>query len=263
MTNDQLEQIMIPLIEPKYHSNIKDWLYYAKPNEKKGLYILSKVTKHRGEKIFRTQLTKTKEELFDVNKLTLEDAFRRYQQKKFQSSYTDFFGGVVDEKFKFNNIFQYKKFQHLNYAEFIRKEYYNFIQNWLNIEKSEQYKEYVLDFLRSFLATIRSNRKDVTQYKEDYRNPKPWEKFNSQATFIDRAQVPIHNVTIEEMQAKLELERQAIIEQEKNSNIAFNDQIQNQEEMKKRKQELINGTRNLLKGVYVGNISSNYQDSYK
>ena len=263
MTNDQLESIMTPLIEPKYHSNIKDWLYYAKPNEKKGLYILSKVTKHRGEKIFRTQLTKTKEELFDVNKLTLDDAFRRYQQKKYQSSYTDFFGGVVDEKFKFNNIFQYKKFQHLNYAEFIRKEYYNFIQNWLNIEKSEQYKEYVLDFLRSFLATIRSNRKDVTQYKEDYRNPKPWEKFNSQATFIDRATVPIHNITIEEMQARLELERQGIIEQEKNSNITFNDQIQNQEEMKKRKQELINGSKNLLKGIYVGNISSNYQDSYK
>ncbi len=65
------------------------------------------------------------------------------------------------------------------------------------------------------------------------------------------------------MQAKLELERQAIIEQEKNSNITFNDQIQNQEEMKKRKQELINGSKNLLKGVYVGNISSNYQDSYK
>ena len=35
MTNDQLESIMTPLIEPKYHSNIKDWLYYAKPNEKK------------------------------------------------------------------------------------------------------------------------------------------------------------------------------------------------------------------------------------
>ena len=167
------------------------------------------------------------------------------------------------KKFKFNNIFQYKKFQHLNYAEFIRKEYYNFIQNWLNIEKSEQYKEYVLDFLRSFLATIRSNRKDVTQYKEDYRNPKPWEKFNSQATFIDRAQVPIHNVTIEEMQARLELERQAIIEQEKNSDVTFNDQIQNQEEMKKRKQELINGSKNLLKGVYIGNISTNYQESYK
>ena len=41
---------MIPLIEPKYHSNIKDLLYDAKPNEKKGLYILSKVTKYNREK---------------------------------------------------------------------------------------------------------------------------------------------------------------------------------------------------------------------
>ena len=263
MTNDQLESIMTPLIEPKYHSNIKDWLYYAKPNEKKGLYILSKVTKHRGEKIFRTQLTKTKEELFDVNKLTLDDAFRRYQQKKYQSSYTDFFGGVVDEKFKFNNIFQYKKFQHLNYAEFIRKEYYNFIQNWLNIERSEQYKEYVLDFLRSFLATIRSNRKFVTQYSEDYKDSKPWDKFKSQATIIERAQIPVHTTTIEEMQARLELERQEILEKERKSGIVFNDQIQNQEEMKKRKQALMNGSKNLLQGIYVGNVSSNYQDSYK
>ena len=263
MSNEELTKLLNQIIDPKYQKNIKDWLYYAKPNEKKGLYILSKVTKHRGEKIFRTQLTKTKEEKFDVDKLTLDDAFRRYQQKKYQSSYTDFFGGVVDEKFRFNNIFQYKKFQHLNYAEFIRKEYYNFIQNWLNIEKSEQYKEYVLDFLRSFLATIRSNRTGVTQYREDYKNPKPWDKFNSQATFVDRAQVPIHHVTIEEMQAKLEMERQKIIEQEKNSDVQFNDQIQNQEEMKKRKMELINGNKNLLKGVYVGNISSNYQESYK
>ena len=117
--------------------------------------------------------------------------------------------------------------------------------------------------MRSFLSTIRSNRTGVTQYKEDYKNPKPWEKFNSQATFVERAQVPIHHVTSEEMQAKLEMERQAIIEQEKNSDVQFNDQIQNQEEMKKRKMELINGNKNLLKGIYAGNICSNYQESYK
>ena len=162
MTNEELNQLLLPIIDPQYQVNIKDWLYYAKPNEKKGLYIISKVIKHKGEKIFRTQLTKTKEDLFNPNKLTLEDAFRRYQQKKMQSSYTDFFGGAVDDKFKYNNIFQYKKFEYLNYADFIKKEYHSYIQNWLAIEKSEQYKEFVLDFLRSFMATIRANRKFVT-----------------------------------------------------------------------------------------------------
>ena len=263
LSNDELTALLKQLIDPKYQKNISDWLYYAKPDEKKGLYILSKVIKHRGEKIFKTQLTKSKEDKYDINKLTMDEAFRRYQSKKYQSSYQDFYGGAVDEKFQYNNIFQYKEFQHLNYAEFIKREYYNFIQNWIKIEKSEQYKEYVLDFLRSFLATIRSNRKFVTQYSEDYQDSKPWDKFNSQATIIERAQAPIHTTTIEEMQARLELEKQEILEKEKKSGVVFNDQIQNQEEMKKRKQELVNGSKNLLQGIYVGNVSSNYQDSYK
>ena len=29
------------------------------------------------------------------------------------------------------------------------------------------------------------------------------------------------------------------------------------------KKDLINGNKNLLKGIYAGNLSSNYQDSYK
>ena len=263
MTNEELNQLLLPIIDPQYQVNIKDWLYYAKPNEKKGLYILSKVIQHRGEKIFRTQLTKTKEEKYDVNKLTLEEAFRRYQQKKMQSSYTDFFGGAVDEKFRYNNIFQYKQFEHLNYAEFVKKEYYPYIQNWLSMERTEQYKEYVLDFLRSFLATIRANRKFVTQYREDYQKSKPWDKYKSESAKVEREKIPTHNPTIEEMQARLELERQAIIEKERNAGIIFNDQIANAEEMKKRKEELVNGNRNLLKGIYVGNMSSNYQESYK
>ena len=65
MTNEELMSLLIPIISPEYNVNIKDWLYYAKPNEKKGLYIISKVIKHKGEKIFRTQLTKTKEDLFN------------------------------------------------------------------------------------------------------------------------------------------------------------------------------------------------------
>ena len=235
LTNEELNQLLLPIIDPQYQVNIKDWLYYAKPNEKKGLYILSKVIQHRGEKIFRTQLTKTKEEKYDVNKLTLEEAFRRYQQKKMQSSYTDFFGGAVDEKFRYNNIFQYKEFAHLNYAEFVKKEYYPYIQNWLSMERTEQYKEYVLDFLRSFLATIRANRKFVTQYREDYQNTKPWDRFKSESAKVEREKIPTHNPTIEEMQARLELERQAIIEKERNAGIIFNDQIANAEEMKKRK----------------------------
>ena len=264
LSNEQLEELMRNLIVNEYQNQIKDWLYYAKPNEKKGLYILSKIIKYRGEKMFKTQLTKSKEEQYDISKLTLDEAFKRYQQKKCQSSYSDFYGGAVDQKFKYNNILKYKDFQHLNYAEYIKREFHGYIQNWINIEKTEQYKEYVLDFLRSFLATIRSNRKFVTQYSEDYQNSKPWDKFSTHATFIEnRNAVPTSNQTIEEMQERLALEKQAILDKEKNSGIVYNDQIQNQEEMKKRKQELMNGNKNLLKGIYKDTMSSCYQEYYK
>ena len=38
MTNEELMSLLIPIISPEYNVNIKDWLYYAKPNEKK-VYI--------------------------------------------------------------------------------------------------------------------------------------------------------------------------------------------------------------------------------
>lgn len=43
----------------------------------------------------------------------------------------------------------------------------------------------------------------------------------------------------------------------------YNDNIKNQEENKKRKMELINGTKNLLKGIYNNTNSSCYQEVYK
>jgi uncharacterized FlgJ-related protein len=113
------------------------------------------------------------------------------------------------------------------------------------------------------MATIRANRKFVTQYREDYQNTKPSDRFSAEPIFAERAKIQTHNPTIEEMQAKLELERQSIIEKEKAAGIVFNDQIANNEEIKKRKEELVNGQKNLLKGIYQGNMSSVYQEDYK
>jgi len=31
----ELKPILVNIIEDKYHDNIDDWLFYAKPNEKK------------------------------------------------------------------------------------------------------------------------------------------------------------------------------------------------------------------------------------
>jgi hypothetical protein len=47
------------------------------------------------------------------------------------------------------------------------------------------------------------------------------------------------------------------------NNTVYNDNIGNLDEIKKRKQELVNGKKNLLKGIYNNNTSSCYQETYK
>lgn len=92
----------------------------------------------------------------------MEEAFKRYQKKKMLSSYQDYYGASLDDKYKYNNILKYKDFDNLEYAAFIKKEFHEFIKSWVKIEKTELYKEYVLEFLRSFQSTVRSNRTFVT-----------------------------------------------------------------------------------------------------
>ena len=112
-SDEELKNLLYPLINPIYKAHISDWIFYAKPNEKKGLYILSKVIKHKGQKMFKTQLTKTKEEENDTSKLTLEEAYKRYQKRKIVSSYSEFYGGSQDDKYKYNNILKFKDFENV------------------------------------------------------------------------------------------------------------------------------------------------------
>lgn len=104
----------------------------------------------------------------------MAEAYKRYQKKKVTSNYTEQFGANMDDKFKYNNILKYKEFEHviqkllqLPYAELIKKEYHLYVKNWISIEQTEQYKEYLLDFLRSFMSTVRANRKFITQKKSN------------------------------------------------------------------------------------------------
>lgn len=74
---------------------------------------MGKVAKHKGEKIFKTQLTKTKEEELNLDNLTIEAAYQRYFKRKNNTSYNDFYGSNLDQKFKYNNILKYKDFEHV------------------------------------------------------------------------------------------------------------------------------------------------------
>jgi hypothetical protein len=82
------------------------------PNEKKGLFILSKVYKYKGQKFFKTQIRKTEDELNGFENLTIKEAYKRLRQKSTSktTTYGEFYGANVDQKYKFDNILANKDF---------------------------------------------------------------------------------------------------------------------------------------------------------
>jgi len=187
----------------------------------------------------------------------MAEAYKRYQKKKIVSSYAEQFGSNMDDKYKYNNILKFKDFEHLNYSEMIKKEFHLYIKKWIEIEQTEQYKELLLEFIRSFTATVRSNRKFVTHNSEEYKNNKRHDLYNVHAIYGQRdneIRLEPRQVSLEELQAKLKVMR----ENEKSL-----EEKPNNEEANNRKKELIAGAKNILKGIYSGATTSVYMENYK
>ena len=69
--------------------------------------------------------------------------------------------------------------------------------------------------------------------------------------------------TLEEMRARLNIDHSKLNTLSDNTSSIINDNFRNQEEIKQKKLELMNGNKGLLKGVYNGATSSSYQEVYK
>lgn len=110
-----LKETLNLIIDDKYKKNIDDWLFDAKPNERKGLFVISKIIKYKGEKAFKDKLDQNPEK----NELSMENAYKRYQKRAFSSTYTDEFCLSVDPKFKYNNILKYKKFEFVSSLNYL------------------------------------------------------------------------------------------------------------------------------------------------
>ena len=53
----------------------------------------------------------------------------------------------------------------MDYGLFLTTEYCTYIDKWKFIEINDEYIEYVVDFLRGFFSTIKSNQKYMTVNK--------------------------------------------------------------------------------------------------
>jgi len=149
MSENDLKNILNLILKENFKAHINDWLFYAKPNDKKGLYLISKIYKHQGTTIFKEKPIKQMSS--DLNDLNYKAAMMRYKNISFSSSYKSSF--VSDHKFLYKNIFQERDLKQTIYANILASDTLEFMSNWLKKENTEEYKNYVLDFLRSFYTT--------------------------------------------------------------------------------------------------------------
>lgn len=84
--------------------------------------------------------------------------------------------------------------------------------------------------------------------------------FTTKAAFSTRSDNPYANreLTIEELRARLNLDGKKDIPQEDPNSISAM-----AEESRKRKQELVNGHKNLLKGIYNNITTTLYNETFK
>lgn len=87
--------------------------------------------------------------------------------------------------------------------------------------------------------------------------------YNKHGTFItDNKSKPLKILTTEELREKLGIDEMKK-RLESKPPIIYNDNIKEFQEIERKKKELINGQKNLLKGIYPDTISTVYKESFK
>ena len=174
-----LAAILKEIIRDEYKCHITDFLVGARVNEKKGLFLVSKIVKHKGEKKF-TELSSLKPEI-DINQMNFKAAAERYKNKSVSTCYKDEF--KTNQRFLYKNIFQERDIGETSYSEPLTPIVTQYIRNWLRNETCEYYKDQVLEFLRGFYSTVKSNKVYTTVKQFEYPAYKRYENFSKKQFF--------------------------------------------------------------------------------
>lgn len=261
-----LTSTIIQIIKPEFHRHIADWSFAAKPNEKKGLYLISKIMKYGGNGIFEDKETenKTKNDNSSSYREALIEFSKRSSSTTYKSSYTS------SKNFVYKNIFTDKELKDMPYSKILTAQATDCLSKWIKLEYSENYKNHVLEFLRAIYSTINLNCSGfATIQKQEYGTYSKKDLFSSKSFFANAnvKSKPI-NISIDEMRKNLKIE-----DLKEKFNLKYSKQAElhvgaynyeSQELINQKKQELMRGNKNLIKGVYGhSTTTSTYLELYK
>lgn len=259
-TAPDLKSILKEIINKTNQNHIEDFLFDARPNEKKGIFLLHKINQHKGNSVFKD--IESLKPVQDMNEMTYKAAAERYKNNSISSTYlTDY---IHSSKFLYKNIFQERDIEQTKYSEILKPSVIVSLRNWLKIETCETYKDHVLEFLRGFYSTVNSNKKFTTINRNDYVPFKKHERYSQDQFFNNNVNKSRGHpyLTVEELRSLLKID-----EMKKKLNelppIEYNNQIDNFDFIEKKKKELIMGNKNILKGIFGNSNTTVYQENFK
>lgn len=260
-----LSPTLIQIIKPEFHKHIEDWSFAAKPNEKKGLYLISKIMKYQGNGTFDN---KDPEKNAIHENASYKEALTKFGKRSssttYKSSYTS------SKNFVYKNIFSDKELNEMPYSRVLTQRATEYLSKWIKLEQSEHFKNHVLEFLRAIYSTINLNSSGFeTIQRRDFGTYNKCDMFTSKSFFsnANSKSKPI-NISLDEMKKNLkidDLKEKFNLKYSKQADLhvgAYN--YESQELINQKKQELMRGNKNLIKGVYGSCITtSTYLELYK
>lgn len=262
-----LSSTLQQIIKQEYNHHIKDWSFAAKPNEKKGLYLISKIMKYGEKWVCDSNKPIEKETIQDL--ISYKAALINYGKLSSSSTYKNHYTSSKD--FVYKNVFNNKELKEMTYSKILTSQAADYISNWIKNEQSEEYKNHVLEFLRAFNSTVNQNtNRYETVQRRDFISYNKNDLFTNLSFFSNGSHQKdkLLNVSIDEMRKNLkidELKEKYDLKYGAKSPInvgAYN--YESQELINQKKQELIRGNKNLIKGICGGTTNtSTYLELYK
>lgn len=247
MASEELKDIFHRLLRPEIASKAANWLQTSSLAEQKGLRIIAAVTKTNGQRKFKR---KDQTQFLGIDR---HNAAAELTRRGLKSTYELEYQGNTPHAGN-TAIFSYRKLTDLSYASLLKEQTVEALQRWLDMGDDEGYRQLVLECVRSISAALaNSESKRLTEARREFAwrpgqrqaqavsaRPAPKPDFDSFVSPVPPAK-PIRSITPHEVRGS----------------------ALTAEDMKKMKQALIVGHRNLGRWIVAPEkMLSGYQEDF-
>lgn len=162
MATEELGDIFHRLLRPEVAEKASKWLQTSSANEQKGLRVISAVEKANGQRKFKRR---DKTQWLEGEKLNTSEALNR---RGLKSTYEMEYQGNSPASGN-SALFSYRKLADLSYSSLLKDHTVEALQRWLDLGDDEGYRHLVLECVRSISAALANNEsKRMSEARREY-----------------------------------------------------------------------------------------------